>query len=375
MACTIAYRPPEPLPWAVLAGPLAAAEDALARLDERLARSPIRAGWVARSHFADTCASLWLDGALVHPEDLVLHDARMDVRTPTHDLTRAQAVLRARRRIAEAEPDWALSAGGLAALRGRGGENGSRSLVPEADPIETQQPERLDDFGAVDDDFAELFAQVDAAIASAERTLAEGAHEVAQPKPARDPLIYDSEWDEETRLAAWRSAVDETRHLPPTLAAAIALDAWDTLEPLEHGPWLGRLLAAALLRERGKAQTYLPCLNVGGRAVRKDRRWPLDPAGRLPALLEALAAAAEIGLKDHDRWLLARNLLACKLQGRRSTSRLPALLDYVLSRPVVSAGMVAEELGITPRAAQDLVAELGLREATGRGRYRAWGIL
>ena len=32
-------------------------------------------------------------------------------------------------------------------------------------------------------------------------------------------------------------------------------------------------------------------------------------------------------------------------------------------------------LKITPRAAQDLVAELGLREATGRGRYRAWGIL
>ncbi len=78
---------------------------------------------------------------------------------------------------------------------------------------------------------------------------------------------------------------------------------------------------------------------------------------------------------DHDRWLMARNLLARKLAGRRSTSRLPELLDYVLTRPIVSAGMIAEELGITPRAAQNLVAELGLREATGRGRYRAWGIL
>ncbi|WP_423787480.1 helix-turn-helix domain-containing protein [Klebsiella pneumoniae] len=46
-----------------------------------------------------------------------------------------------------------------------------------------------------------------------------------------------------------------------------------------------------------------------------------------------------------------------------------------MTRPVVSTGMIAEELKITPRAAQDLVAELGLREATGRGRYRAWGIL
>jgi len=46
----------------------------------------------------------------------------------------------------------------------------------------------------------------------------------------------------------------------------------------------------------------------------------------------------------------------------------------VLARPIVSAGMIAKELKITSRAAQDLVGELGLREATGRGRYRAWGI-
>ena len=37
--------------------------------------------------------------------------------------------------------------------------------------------------------------------------------------------------------------------------------------------------------------------------------------------------------------------------------------------------MIAHELKITPRAAQNLVAALGLREATGRLRYRAWGIL
>jgi hypothetical protein len=95
----------------------------------------------------------------------------------------------------------------------------------------------------------------------------------------------------------------------------------------------------------------------------------------LAVQLEAITAAAAAGLKDHDRWLTARTLLARKLTGRRSTSKLPALLDYVLTRPVVSAGMIAAELKITPRAAHDLVAELGLREATGRGRYRAWGIL
>src|SRR3984893_12234887 len=94
------YQVPDPLPGARLAGPLAAAEDALARLDERLARSPIRDGWVARAHYTDACASLWLEGELIHLEDLVLHDAGMDIRAPTHQLILAWAVLRARRRIA-----------------------------------------------------------------------------------------------------------------------------------------------------------------------------------------------------------------------------------------------------------------------------------
>ena len=102
------YAIPDPLPWTAIAGPLAAAEDALARLDERLGQSPIREGWTSRTHM-DACASLWLQGELVHLEDLVLHDGEMDQRAPTHELTQAHAVLRARRRIAAAQPGWASS--------------------------------------------------------------------------------------------------------------------------------------------------------------------------------------------------------------------------------------------------------------------------
>lgn len=77
---------------------------ALMRLDERIARSPVGGGWIERSHFADACASLWIDGELVHLEDLVLHDATRDIRTPTHELTIARDVLRTRRRIAAQPP-------------------------------------------------------------------------------------------------------------------------------------------------------------------------------------------------------------------------------------------------------------------------------
>jgi hypothetical protein len=374
------YKIPDPLPWAQLVGPLAAAEDTVARLDERLAKSLIRDGTISRMHFADACATLWLEGELVHLDDLVLHDAGMDVRTPTHELTRAHAVLRVRRRIAEAKPDWALSAAGLADLRGRGEREegtgnrkeveGSLGVDEDAEREEAGFEGPLSVIGT-DPHLSAAFAAIDAANTKAERTLAEKTWS----RPERDSLVYDPDWDEDGRLDDWRAVVDETRTLPPTLAAAIAADAWNAIQPLEHTPWLGRLLAASVLRARGKTRWHLPCLHAGLKGISRERRRPRDAAARLAVQLEAMTAAAEAGRKDHDRWLMTRNLLARKLAGRRATSKLPALLDYVLTRPIVSAGMIAEELGITPRAAQNLVAELGLREATGRGRYRAWGIL
>ena len=85
------------------------AEDRLARLDERAGRHPVAEGFRERGQFFDAAGALWVAGELVHVEDLVLHDAHMDARAPTHELTIAHAVLRARRRIWLSDPDWALS--------------------------------------------------------------------------------------------------------------------------------------------------------------------------------------------------------------------------------------------------------------------------
>ncbi|MGE7418647.1 RHE_PE00001 family protein [Methylobacterium tarhaniae] len=364
------YRLPEPLPWAALATPLAVAEDALARLDERLATSPIRHGWAARTAFADACASLALQGDLVLLEDLVLHDAGRDRHAPSQDLTRAHAVLRTRRRIATADPGWATTPAGLAALSEDPGGPGDQEDVPPPAAPPADAADGEGDFEDVDGAFAAELAGIDALIARSSRLLADtGAVR------EKSPLVYDPAWGETDRLAAWRHAVADTRILPPVLAATVAYDAWTALEPLQHRAWLGPLLAADLLRARAKARHHLPALASALRRVPRDRWLSREKSSRWLAFLGAVTAGAEQGMRDHDRWMLAREVLQAKVKGRRGSSSLPRLIDLVLARPLVSTTTIADELGVTPRAAQTLVADLGLRELTGRGRYRAWGVL
>lgn len=350
------------LDWAALAAPLARAEDAMARLDERLARSPLRAGFLARSHFIDAAHALRLEGGFVVMEDLVLRDAGMDARAPSHELTRAHDILRARRRLVAKPPGWALSPEGLETLRTEAGE--SDAAGEAAPPPAAPAPEAEEE-----DEFAHLFADVDAALARAGRVLAG-----ERPAPARDPLVYDPAIDEPARLAEWRASVEETQDAPPTLACAAALDAWERLSPLEHRRWLGPLLAAALLRARGKTFA-LPGLCEGLAAVPRERRRARGATERLVANLAGIAAAGESGLRHHDRWASARDALLKKCEGRRESSMLRAAVDIVLARPLISAAILAKEIDCTERAALNFVADLGLRETTGRKRYRAWAVI
>ena len=117
------------------------------------------------------------------------------------------------------------------------------------------------------------------------------------------------------------------------------------------------------------------CLNVGHLDLARVRGGGVRSPTGLIHELGAITATSQQGLKDHDCWLQTRQQLDRRLQGRRSNSSLPDLASYILATPIAAASMIAKHLDITPRAVPDLVAELGLREATGRGRYRAWGIV
>lgn len=362
-----------------LMGRLARATAALARLDERLVRSPVRDGWIERSHFADAVAALWLEGELVHLEDLVLHDAHMDIRTPTHELTRAHAVLRARRQIFARAADWALGPDGLRQLTGRGGVGAATDNRREGEGSSASElyPDRLVETDE-DDPLAREFAAIDAVLDRAAKVLDGGAMPAQTNQAAksdRPALVYDLDWNEDARFAEWREVLDQTRDLPAALRAAVLLEAWSDIEVLQHAAWLGPLLVAALLRQEGLTAHQLACLHIGAKNVPRERRRARNHTDRLLACLDAIHETALAGLKEHDRLVLAKNQMERRLRERRANSRLPGLVALVLSRPLVSTGMIQETLKVSKQGALNLVGELGLREMTGRGRFRAWGIL
>lgn len=376
------------LPISTLLRPISDAASSLSRLDERIARSPVGEGFVERSHFTDACASLWIDGELVHLEDLVLHDATKDIRTPTHELTIARDVLRTRRRLVAQPPGCALSTEGLRSLQKARAWPGQAmpaaslgdktSVVVDDDAI----PDIANGAGEGSEDeaaspLAQEVAAIDASLARSDAAIEQArAPRPAKSAPAKNPMIYDLDWYEEERLDEWHGVVRQAQDLPPVLQAIIALDARNALEVLQHAPWLGRLLAASILRQAGiTSGAHLAAINLGLKTIPVDRRRHRDRETRLLAIAHGFLAAAQFGLKEHDRLALARTMMERKLVGRRTSSKLPKIIELVMAKPLVSAGMIAKDLGVTPRAALRIVEELGLREMTGRGRFRAWGTL
>ncbi len=144
---------------------------------------------------------------------------------------------------------------------------------------------------------------------------------------------------------------------------------------MQRQHWLGSQFVSGYLRARGKVASHLFGFNVGLKAVPRERRRSPNRVIRTLAFLEAMSASAESGMKELSRLAQAREQMTRRLNGRRSSSNLPTTIELVLSRPIVSAPMIAKAARITQRGALNLIGELGIRELTGRGRYRAWGIL
>jgi hypothetical protein len=136
-------------------------------------------------------------------------------------------------------------------------------------------------------------------------------------------------------------------------------------------------MAAAILRARGVTAHLLP-LAAG---FKKSKFRPQGREGALEKLqgfCQVLEEAVTLGNTDLDRLILARELMARVTNQCRSNSKLPALVELFLSRPLVTVPLGAKLLKVTPKAVDLMLAQLGgalPRELTGRSRYRAWGIV
>jgi Protein of unknown function (DUF1612)/HTH DNA binding domain len=175
----------------------------------------------------------------------------------------------------------------------------------------------------------------------------------------------------------WLDVIKRTSHWPAVTAASVAWNAWLDLNLYTRQPWLGLIMAGAILRARGLTGHLLPL--AAGFKQSKFR-----PQGREGALVKVegfctvVEEAVAIGTKDLERLILARELMQRVTRECRANSKLPALVELFLSRPLVTVPLAAKLLKVTPKAVDLMLAQLGgtrPRELTGRSRYRAWGIV
>ncbi|MFC0407095.1 helix-turn-helix domain-containing protein [Roseomonas elaeocarpi] len=335
-----------------LLAPLAAAEDALSRLDAAAGAAPeaVREGLVARLSFAEAAGWLAAVSVTLHPRDLALRAERLTGsysaaafagRLP-HVLTETAQALHDLPEQFEDEPrvEQALT---LARLLQR------LATLRSTDPLDSPS-----------------------ALSRALRSLGDSAWPSAAHSPAA-ALPEFNRWRRDW-LAAGREAA-------PLLAAAEGVAVW--MREAGQGdsavPQLGQgvFLAAVLLRRRGRLRHVPLVFWAGPRRLGPVLRGPLDdPAGWPLAFLGRVREAALRGLDELDRLNeVAQRAAVLAASGRKSSS-LGRVVELALRRPVITAPLLAAKLALTHQGAllllNRLVAEGVLREATGRKSFRAF---
>ncbi len=113
---------------------------------------------------------------------------------------------------------------------------------------------------------------IDAVLARSETVLTQAKQPQRLSKPEADPLIRDPDWDEDERLDEWRTVLRSIRSAAGVTSHS-GTRCRNELAVLQRAPWLGRLLAASLLRRDGlTTKAHLLAFNAGLKTIRVERR-------------------------------------------------------------------------------------------------------
>jgi hypothetical protein len=347
----LAARPPATRfsPDGNLPGALAAAHDALARLDAMAEIVPpdIQAGLITRLSYAEAAGLIAARGGVVHPLDLALRDAE---RLGRQDLL-------ARGQAAGAMDDLEMDEAAAGALHLA---RLLRGLPAAHDPLATAESARSR-LGPLASGSAAAF---DAGRFDAWRA----AHWPDGRRAERKPVLLRAA----DATAAWmESGIADV----PNAATALAVSAMlarraGLLRTIPLPVWAGwRGLCAPgdpgqLPRLRGDAAARLTGTD--------EASWPV-------VFLHMTAEAARAGSRILAALRRAGESGADLAAGQNRQSRLPGAIGLLLRQPALTAASLAAHLGITPQAALrillHLVAAGVVSEVTGRKSYRAFGIL
>lgn len=350
-ASRTAAEPAAAIPAEALLRPLAAAEDALSRLDALAgAASPaVQAGLAARMALDEAAGWLSVEDIWVHPRDLALREARLTGSTTAALLgERLAAALPATVQEAEAEP---AEAPGDAAIEQA---LALARLLRRLATLQTLDPL----------DSAESLGLALGALGAAQWPAASGIPGVTAPD-----------------FFQWRAGfLKAGEDLPATLAAARGASAWaraaGEAEPARPTALQALLMAAVLTKRLGRLRhVSLPFWSAfSGRMARQRPR--LQDPGWPAFFLTEVAEAARRGLSELDRLNAAAARAAALAARERSHGQSGKAAEIALRQPVMTATGLAQQLGATPQGAlliiKRLVAAGVLREATGRASFRAF---
>lgn len=300
--------------------PLLATCEAIARLDERVHRSPLLKGWCRRLLVHEACACQLAEGDLVHVTDLVLLDSGAAIQHGSIPLSSAHLVLRSWRHALNVKKPTGLLA------------TSPPAHLPPDEPI--------------------------------------CAIRLSIPEDELEDAVRQD------RLMCWQEVVGTTASQHPLVSAAIAWDAWLELMPERHGAWRAPLIAAIILKARGLTRDFLLPIDLG-RRHHPYRRFPHQGATeRLQGCLLWMQAAAAEAQRQLTRLSSIEAQLRRIAEGCQKNSRLPALIDLLVEYPVISVPMAARKLSVSKQAVATMLRKIdGIpRQITERRRYIVWGI-